>query len=383
MEQEQSKIEKREDSFTITGSNGTIIVREEPYILKEEDGMKRWTYFAIGILSVFAFFLFGNKLILSPLVIGKHFVPAVIVLCSYLLIGFGIAGIIALCVKPLKSIALTLPAAITSELLVLCRMAERSIVAASVIGGVSILLVGYMLLRHRYGNWRALLGKTLELVQLALLPAIIIFSFQLAVQPAYETNKPVEQVQPDSEGRLIAPNKDTILLLHDKNWERLTAQERLDVLQTCANIECTYLGIDPVPVMAEYMVFTELFGTFSEEKYTITINAKLLNGMDSTTVLNTLLHEVYHAYQHSVVVNPSVDWDSEFVKNNMYFATANSWRKEFEDYQSGLDNFEGYYGQTLETYARNHAQSALYDYFNAAEEYYFARTDDTSSEPKV
>ena len=200
-----------------------------------------------------------------------------------------------------------------------------------------------------------MLGKTLELVQLALLPAIIIFSFQLAVQPAYETNKPVEQVQPDSEGRLIAPNKDTILLLHDKNWERLTAQERLDVLQTCANIECTYLGIDPVPVMAEYMVFTELFGTFSEEKYTITINAKLLNGMDSTTVLNTLLHEVYHAYQHSVVVNPSVDWDSEFVKNNMYFATANSWRKEFEDYQSGLDNFEGYYGQTLETYARNHA----------------------------
>ena len=83
------------------------------------------------------------------------------------------------------------------------------------------------------------------------------------------------------------------------------------------------------------------------------------------------------------MVNPSVDWDSEFVKNNMYFATANSWRKEFEDYQSGLDNFEGYYGQTLETYARNHAQSALYDYFNAAEEYYFARTDDTSSEPKV
>ena len=34
MEQEQSKIEKREDSFTITGSNGTIIVREEEPVKK-------------------------------------------------------------------------------------------------------------------------------------------------------------------------------------------------------------------------------------------------------------------------------------------------------------------------------------------------------------
>ena len=36
---------------------------------------------------------------------------------------------------------------------------------------------------------------------------------------------------------------DTILLLQEDEWEKLSAQERLDVLQTVANIEQRYLGL--------------------------------------------------------------------------------------------------------------------------------------------
>ena len=375
MEQEHSRIETREDGFTITGPDGTITIREEPYVSKEETGMKRWVYFAVGVLSIFAFFLICGSMITSPLVIGRHYFYGITISCCYLFVGFAIAGLVAVCVKPLQPLMLIQPATITTELLILCRVAERSTAVALVIGSISFVLVAYLLLRHRYTNWRALFGKTLELVQLALLPIIIVFSFQLAVQPDYTASIPVEQAQPDEEGRLFTPNKDMIVLLHDENWELLTAQERLDVLQTCANIECAYLGIEPIPVTTEYMVFSELFGSFSQETYTITINAKLLNGMDSDTVLNTLLHEVFHACQYSVAVSPYVDWDSEFVKNNMYFAEANTWREEFADYQSGLENFEGYYGQSLETYARSYAEAALSGYLNAAEEYYFEHYD--------
>lgn len=41
----------------------------------------------------------------------------------------------------------------------------------------------------------------------------------------------------------ISKNIDTVLLLQEEAWEDLTTQEKLDVLQTVANIESHYLGL--------------------------------------------------------------------------------------------------------------------------------------------
>lgn len=45
------------------------------------------------------------------------------------------------------------------------------------------------------------------------------------------------------EEQTIENNIDSILLLQENLWEKLSAQERLDVLQTVVNTERRYLGI--------------------------------------------------------------------------------------------------------------------------------------------
>ena len=83
---------------------------------------------------------------------------------------------------------------------------------------------------------KKIVGMSLALI-MGVSGASVLFGSSLLksdVRPATKTNLS-EQT--------IANNMDTILLLQEDEWEKLSAQERLDVLQAVANIEQRYLGL--------------------------------------------------------------------------------------------------------------------------------------------
>ena len=99
----------------------------------------------------------------------------------------------------------------------------------------------------------------------------------------------------------ISNNIDTVLLLREEEWSQLTTQEKLDTLQTVANIEAHYLGLPNelnvgIANLGEYTL-----ACYNDNTHTISIDLNHLENDSVYDVLDSCCHEAYHSYQHRLV----------------------------------------------------------------------------------
>lgn len=171
----------------------------------------------------------------------------------------------------------------------------------------------------------------------------------------------------EAEEQTINNNIESVLMLQEELWVDLSAPERLNILQTVANIERRYLGIPHelnvgVANLGEYTL-----GCYDDRKHQITVSLDSLMNDPVEEVLNTVCHESYHAYQHCIVsVLENADEES---KNLRLFRDAQNYAEEFCDYKSGGQGFYDYYYQECEVDARAYAKDAVIDYYQRIEEY--------------
>ncbi len=163
------------------------------------------------------------------------------------------------------------------------------------------------------------------------------------------------------EGSLTLSQKETVEKLEETVWNTLSEKEKLNVLQVVLNIETTYLGIHPVVLCSDESMRGGYLGVYLSEEERIHINREYLRTASPQECVQTICHEARHAYQQSVV--DALDWDKAEVSNNRYFKEAAVWREEFSGYVSGFEDYENYYGQTVETDAREYASQATEVYF--------------------
>lgn len=167
-------------------------------------------------------------------------------------------------------------------------------------------------------------------------------------------------------GETIAENMDTILLLQEDQWFRLDASERLHILKTIADIEANYLGFPEVTVCTAVLEKNTL-GSYDDSTRTITLNLSRLVCEDASTILETLCHECYHAYQHRLVsVYNALDVQS---RELLVFYEASKYNQEFANYIDGNEDYDAYYDQWCETDSREYARDAAEDYFRRIEKY--------------
>lgn len=166
----------------------------------------------------------------------------------------------------------------------------------------------------------------------------------------------------DSYKETIRSNFDKVCLLQEHLWEKLSVQEKLDVMQCCANIERYYLGIPHELKVGTDFTGEYVLGYYDEGKNEIIISADSLLNDTPSEVLNTLCHESYHSYQQCIV--EVMENASEDMKSLRMFESAHSYATEFEDYKSWGDE---YYDQECETDARNYAEEAVEDYYRSIE----------------
>lgn len=171
----------------------------------------------------------------------------------------------------------------------------------------------------------------------------------------------------ENEEQTINNNIESVLMLQEELWSDLSVPERLNILQTVANIERRYLGVPHelnvgVANLGEYTL-----GSYDDRKHQIIVSLDSLINDPAEEVLNTVCHESYHAYQHCIVsVLENADEES---KNLRLFRDARNYAEEFCDYESGRHDFYDYYYQECEVDAREYAEEAVLDYYQRIEEY--------------
>ena len=83
------------------------------------------------------------------------------------------------------------------------------------------------------------------------------------------------------------------------------------------------------------------------------VNKLDISNADYAEVMNTMVHEMRHAYQHAVVDSPD--------KFDVAQSTVDSWAADFDDYKTpDSDGFKAYYSQPVEADARSFAAGIKY-----------------------
>ena len=173
--------------------------------------------------------------------------------------------------------------------------------------------------------------------------------------------------EPTRQTETIANNIDTVCQLQEEEWETMSVQERLDVLQVIANIEASYLGLPHELNVFSAVMDETTGGYYTDATHSICINLEALSYGTAHEVLDTLAHEAYHAYEHRLVdlyedVSPQQ-------QKLLLFSTIAEYRFEFENYIDGDEDLYGYATQEIEMDCRRYAMFAVEDYYTKIEEH--------------
>lgn len=165
----------------------------------------------------------------------------------------------------------------------------------------------------------------------------------------------------EAEEWTVKNNIDTVKLLQEKEWCKLSIDKKLDVLSVVRNIETAYLGLSYEIRLTVKPTNADTLGYYDHKERTVVISHDLITSGKAKTCLSTLCHEMRHAYQHNQVeAYKSVD---EKYKNLAMFYAIPIYEEEFNNYISGDDNYLAYIFQDSEINADKYAEEAVKDYY--------------------
>lgn len=169
----------------------------------------------------------------------------------------------------------------------------------------------------------------------------------------------------------ISENIETVSKLSADTWQQLSEKEKLDVLNIVIEIETQYLGLSSVPELKVDVLPSndelQTAAMYRGSENSITIDLSQLETADSYMVLDSVCHEMYHAYQRSIcTIYLSVP---DEYKNIRLFNNAKKYADDLTNYENGMINYELYLDQDYEKDAREYALNAVLEYYIKIEEY--------------
>ena len=165
-----------------------------------------------------------------------------------------------------------------------------------------------------------------------------------------------------SEGTYSAEeHMDTLLLLQDDEWKKLTVQQKLDVMGVVANIEAEKLWISHSVTVGASDLNEKCRGRYSEETNTVDLELSLLEHGESMATLNTLCHEMRHCYQYQMVAEYNkAENASEALA---LYRNAAVYKEEFANYDELIE--QGLHSSfECEIDASEYAKKEASSYFN-------------------
>lgn len=174
-----------------------------------------------------------------------------------------------------------------------------------------------------------------------------------------------------SEESLLLGNLDTICKLNEEQWTELSSQEKIDVLQLIVAIERDSLGIyHEISLQCEISKKDSVLGEYDPINHVIMINIDHLEKDPPQEVLDTIVHECYHAYQWCLA-HLFADSDEQY-RELYLFTDAKQYVNEFSNYHDDGDSYKdyvSYYYQSVEVNARIYAANAVEHYYSLIDFY--------------
>ena len=186
--------------------------------------------------------------------------------------------------------------------------------------------------------------------------AVFVYGFR---SPTYEA-KPdafdilLQEPEPTVEGPdSYEENYRLFLCFRTRQWKKYDIQEKTTLVQELADFEAEILGIPSVHLTVKKLGGFTL-GEYSLETNEICVDVEHLGKSPVEEVINTVCHEMHHAYQHYLVDN--IDWDSTITETSL-FAEVRSWRENENNYrQPYVDGYISYETQPVEAAASKYAE---------------------------
>ena len=167
-------------------------------------------------------------------------------------------------------------------------------------------------------------------------------------------------------------NVESLDLLEESRWKKLSNQNKIDVLQDVCNAERLRLGIKSPLFIKTRILENNLLGTYINSSKTIIINYKLLEKGTPEEILECLTHECFHSFQYELV--DLYDSLSDEQKKLYIFQFVQDYKNEFAQYKNGYcSDFNEYYGQSIEENSRSYASYAPDIYLERAEKHHKER----------
>lgn len=141
----------------------------------------------------------------------------------------------------------------------------------------------------------------------------------------------------------------------EENWDNASIEERKKILQDYMDEVIKIYGLKDVKneikwdAKATYSTASITWGYYTHWRHRVTLNEQALTdsieGWDSYELLETVSHELRHAYQHEAVDHPS--------KYMVSKETIEIWKKNFRNYIGSDQGFDKYRAQPVEVDARD------------------------------
>ena len=190
--------------------------------------------------------------------------------------------------------------------------------------------------------------------------------FQDDKQTVYATN--IRDLRSTSGENLWENNKKTLGQLRLDRYVEQSIEERTNSLQGLLNVECEYLGVEPIQLIVEYIPREGVMGYFDSENIQITLEREWVEYDISTKpVIHTLLHEVYHYYSYTCTKELDKLKKADIDMSLLFARDIQRWDEEFKNYTSvSSDSTEEevyqYSSQAIETAADDYADEWAYPY---------------------
>lgn len=180
-------------------------------------------------------------------------------------------------------------------------------------------------------------------------------------------NSKAEVVKVYGDEHSLKANIEVISDIEPSRWETLSIETKLLVAEKIINCQARYYGLSHEILVGTDDLPTGTLAYYRDSTHQVVIDLEHLKNAYSYEVLETLIHEVHHAYQHDQV-ELYLNLDKED-RNLLMFYDASVYMEEFADYKDGDENFYAYYTQLAEIRAREAGETESLEYIEAVNEY--------------
>ncbi len=189
--------------------------------------------------------------------------------------------------------------------------------------------------------------------------AIVLFTCIGASFHCFGLDELAQATLPASEVTECADPHEVPMHCTESAWSQMSDKEKLDFLQSVANLEAQRLGVPHLSQVRVLPIASELTaGYYSNSDQMIVIDDEHFENSSPVKLVRTVCHESCHAYQYELIARYEKASKEDIAAINE-LQVAKDYKKEFDHYIKGDDNFDGYYNQHCEIDARTYARDEV------------------------